>query len=245
MEKQKFVMGMTAIIEIAEETVNERDIDKVFEYFNYIDAKFSPYKNTSELEKINNGKITKDNYSKDMNKILKLSNMTKNETNGFFNIEINGKIDPSGIVKGYAIHEASKMLQQMKYKNFSVEIAGDIQVCGKNKDRKWKIGIQNPFNPDEIIRIAYLSDKGIATSGNYMRGKHIINPIKNIKSDEIESFTVIGSNIFDADRFATAAFAMGENGIEFINKLNGVEGYMVKKDKIGVMTLGFEKYLSN
>lgn len=245
MKKQEFVMGMTAIITIADKNSKESDIAKVFEYFHYIDEKFSPYKKTSELEKINNGKIKKSNCSREMKKILTLSEKTKKETGGYFDIKIDGKIDPSGIVKGYAINQASKMLKKMGYKNFTVEIAGDIQICGKNKNRKWKIGIQNPFNVGEIIKIVYLSNKGIATSGTYTKGNHIVDPVKKVAADEISSVTVIGPDVFEADRFATAAFAMGEKGIVFLNKLAGFEGYLVKKNKVGVMTPGFKKYLEN
>ena len=56
------------------------------------------------------------------------------------------------------------------FHNFFVEIAGDIQVNGKNEMlKKWSVGIQNPFKKEEIIKVVYLSDKGIATSGSYQR----------------------------------------------------------------------------
>ena len=180
-----------------------------------------------------------------MKNILALCEETKRQTKGYFNIEKNGILDPSGIVKGYAIWEGAKILQKKGYKNFYVEIAGDIQVFGKNKKgKKWAVGIKNPFNLNEIVKAFYLSGRGIATSGNYIRGEHIYNPkIKNFKN-EIVSLTVIGPNIYDADRFATSAFAMGEKGIEFIASLKGFDGYMIKKDKTAIFTNGFNKYLN-
>ena len=54
--------------------------------------------------------------------------------------------------------------------------------------------------------------------------------------------TVIGPNVYEADRFATPAFAMGKKGIDFVENLPGLEGYMVDKDGIATMTSGFEKY---
>jgi thiamine biosynthesis lipoprotein len=59
---------------------------------------------------------------------------------------------------------------------------------------------------------------------------------------DIVSLTVIGPNIHDADRFATAAFAMGADGIRFIEQLPGYEGYIIDKNQLGTMTSGFEKY---
>lgn len=245
MKIQKIVMGMPSNIEIVDKNINEKDFYKVFSYFNQIDEKFSTYKENSEISKINRNEIKEIKYSSEMKKILKLSKQTKNETNGYFNININGKIDPSGIVKGYAIYNGAKLLLDLGYKNFYVEIAGDIQVFGKNINNKnWKIGIENPFKKGEIIKVINLSDKGIATSGNYIRGKHIYNPKKKLAADEIMSLSVIGPNVYEADRFATAAFAMGKNGIKFIENLSGFEGYMVTKDKNAIFTSNFEKYLS-
>jgi thiamine biosynthesis lipoprotein len=178
-----------------------------------------------------------------MKKILKLCEETKNTTDGYFDINFSGRIDPSGIVKGYAIWQGSQLLEKKGFKNFYVEIAGDIQTFGKNAEGEdWKVGIQNPFNVKEIIKIVKLSNKGIATSGNYQRGKHILNPKTKLPADEIASITVIGPNVYEADRFATAAFAMGEKGIEFVERLKGFAGYMIKKDKMAVMTSGFESY---
>ncbi len=245
MKKSKNIMGMPVVIEIADKNATDEAINEVFSYFHYIDEKFSTYKAGSEISKINQGKLSPLNYSNDMNKILKLCEKTKRETNGYFNIERNGALDPSGIVKGYAIWEGAKILQKKGYKNFYVEIAGDIQIIGKNKNgEKWKVGIKNPFNPEEIIKVVYLEDKGIATSGNYIRGEHIYNPKDEKFKEEIVSLTVIGPNVYDADRFATSAFAMREKGIDFIASLKGFEGYMIKKSKIAIYTNGFNKFLN-
>jgi len=72
---------------------------------------------------------------------------------------------------------------------------------------------------------------------------HIYNPREdNHPIDAIVSLTVIGPTIHDADRFATAAFAMGSDGIRFVEQLPGYEGYVIDKQKIATMTTGFEKY---
>lgn len=242
MKKTAVIMGMPVTISIIDKDAKDKDIDEIFDYFRRIDEKFSTYKEDSEIGKINKGKI-KRNFSSEMKKILGLSEKTKKETGGYFDIKINGKLDPSGIVKGYAIHEACKIFLKKGYKNFYVEIAGDVEVYGKIKGRKWRIGLENPFNRKEIIKTVNLSDRGIATSGNYIRGSHIFDPIKKRKADEIMSITVIGPNVYEADRFATAAFAMGNRGIDFIEDLSGFEGYLVTKNRMGIMTSGFEKYL--
>lgn len=246
MKRQKIIMGMPVTVDVLDKNVTDEDVSEVFSYLNFIDQKFSPYKPNSEVSMINRGDIKEDDYSNDMKTILMLSGETKKATNGYFDVYQNGIFDPSGIVKGYAIYESSKILKNKGFRNFYIEVAGDIQISGKNeKKQSWRVGIRNPFNVKEVIKIIGLSDKGIATSGNYVRGKHIYNPRAQKAADDIASITVIGPNVYDADRFATASFAMGEKGIEFIEKLKGFEGYMIKKDKTAVYTNGFKDYVQN
>jgi len=237
-------MSMPVILNIVDTRVKDDDFESIFQYLRTIDRQFSTFNDESETTKINRGESNIENYSPEMRKVIALGRQTKSETNGYFDIYSEGKLDPAGIVKGLAIYEATRKLQNMGYHNFYLEIAGDVQAMGRNAEgEKWKIGIRNPFEPSEIVKIVYLSGQGIATSGNYMRGKHIIDPIHQERADEISSMTVIASNVYEADRFATATFAMGEKGINFLEKTEGLEGYMIGKDKIAKMTSGFDKYL--
>ena len=237
-------MGMPITIEIVDDNATNQTIEKVFEYFNYIDQKFSTYKTTSEISKINRKEITPENYSQDVKTVLALSEETKLETNGYFNVYHNGLLDPSGLVKGWAIYNAAQIISAGGFKNFYVEAGGDIQAVGKNKDNKnWAIGIRNPFKQNEIVKVVNLSDMGMATSGTYIRGQHIYNPLDDKEITEIVSLTVIGPNVYEADRFATAAFAMGKEGINFIERTAELEGYIIHKDGIATLTSGFEKYV--
>jgi len=244
MKKQTTIMGMPVTVEVVDSGATAEAIQEVFAYLNYIDQKFSTYKKDSEIMQINREELNPSNYSNEMQKVLELCEETKKLTGGYFDIHMNGILDPSGLVKGYAIWQAAQLLKKKDYKNFFVEVAGDIQAFGKNTaGESWRVGIQNPFNLKEIVKVLKISDAGIATSGNYQRGKHILNPKTGLPADEIASISVIGPNIYEADRFATAAFAMGEKGIEFIQKLKGFAGYMIKNNQIAVMTNGLERYL--
>lgn len=233
-------MGMPVTVEISDESATQQKINKVFDYFRYVDEKFSTYKDASEITAINNGRIKTEDFSDDMKTVFRLSEKTKKETDGYFDIiKPDGSYDPSGLVKGWAIFNAAEILRKNGFKEFYVDAGGDIEVNGKF----WKIGIKNPFDQKQIVKVVYLKDKGIATSGTYIRGDHIYNPKnKNDKITDVASLTVIGPNVYEADRFATAAFAMGKKGIEFIEKLDGFEGYMIDNKGIATMTSGFEKY---
>lgn len=245
MKETRILMDMPITIEVVDSNVTSKDIDKIYDYFTYIDEKFSPFKDSSEISKINNGALSKENYSKDMKEVLRLCEQTKRETNGYFDISRNGKLDPSGLVKGWAIYKSTKLLEDSEFTNYYVDAGGDIQVQGKNnKGKPWKIGIRNPFNRTEIVKTIIPGDQGVATSGTYIRGQHIYNPFEPEKAvTEIVSLTVIGPNIYEADRFATAAFAMGKRGIKFIEKLDGFEGYMIESNKQATYTSGFDKHV--
>lgn len=234
-------MGMPIAIEVVNHIAGT--FENVFSYFHAIDERFSTYKPESEISKINRGEISERDWSDDMSIIMMLSEETKQRSGGFFDIKKpDGSLDPSGIVKGWAIWNAAKLLEADGFENFYVDAGGDIQTAGRNSEgRPWSVGIKNPFKQNEIVKTIYARGLGIATSGTYIRGEHIYNPRTGAPTNEIVSLTVIGPNVYEADRFATAAFAMGAAGIEFIERLPGFEGYSIDRQGIGTMTTGFEK----
>jgi FAD:protein FMN transferase len=245
MKQSRDLMGMTITIEIIDSSAGREDIDEVFAYFMDVEERFSYFKNNSEVTLINEGKIVKSGWSKDIRTIVAIAEKTKKETNGFFDITLpDGKFNPSGLVKGWAIYNAAEILLKKGFRNFYVDAGGDIQLYGLNaKGRLWKVGVKNPFEQTQIVKVVNLKDQGIATSGTYIRGQHIYNPFNRSEAlTDIVSLSVIGPDVLEADRFATAAFAMGKKGISFIENLNGFEGYMIDKNGIGTETSGFKNY---
>lgn len=238
-------MGMHITVQVLDATVTDDALETVFLYFTYVDNTFSTYKDTSEISKINNGEREERDYSEDMRTVLRLCEETKKETEGYFDImRSDGSLDPSGLVKGWAIYNAATLLQKQGFKNFFIDAGGDVQAYGENGEGKvWSVGIKNPFNQKEIVKVVYVENEGVATSGTYIRGQHIYTPSNRSKPiTDIVSLTVIGPNIYEADRFATAAFAMGKKGITFIESLPGFEGYMINADGVATMTSGFKNY---
>jgi thiamine biosynthesis lipoprotein len=245
MKKTEIIMGMPITIAIKDEGASKY-LRELFDYFREIDNRYSTYKEDSEISKINRG-LPKSEWSKEMKTVLSLCEQTRKDTLGYFNIMLGGKRDPSGLVKGWSIEKAASKLRRKKVKNFYIEAGGDIQVSGQSHGGKpWIVGIRNPFNINEIIKTITVNSEGIATSGTYIRGQHIYNPfMPEDKIKEVKSITVIGPSIYDADRFATAAFAMGVEGIAFIESQPELEAYMVTTDKMATYTSGFERYVIN
>ena len=150
-------------------------------------------------------------------------------------------------MKGWAIHKAARLLRREGFRDFFVDAGGDIELAGKNADGKgWQIGIRNPFALGEVVKVLELSDRGVATSGTYVRGNHIYDPLQNGTPPDsgIVSVTVIGPNAYEADRFATAALAMGRAGIGFLEQQEDLEAYVIDQERRATYTSGFEDYVA-
>ena len=240
MRETRILMGMPITVDVGDAPGTL--IGSAFDYFEQIDRRFSTYRADSEISAINRGEVPVKDWSGEMMEVLALAERTRSETGGYFDIhKADGSLDPSGIVKGWAILNAAEIVRQAGVGDFFIEAGGDIQCSGRNASGgDWSVGIRNPFNMDEIIKVIYPRGRGVATSGTYARGQHIYNPhgFDDAISD-IVSLTVIGSDVLEADRFATAAFAMGRDGILFIEQTPGLEGYLVDIKGRATPTSGF------
>jgi thiamine biosynthesis lipoprotein len=245
MHDTRILMGMPITVEIVDDAPAGL-LDDVFDYFAAVDARFSVFKPDSEISALNQGRIAAADVSAEMQEVLGLAERTKRETGGYFEIRrSDGLVDPCGIVKGWAIRNAADLIRRSGARDFYVDAGGDIQTGGMNQDGEdWRIGIRNPFNEREIIKAVTPKGRGIATSGTYVRGQHIYNPREPGRwIEDIVSLSVIGPDVLEADRFSTAAFAMGKAGIHFIEELPGFEAYMVDAAGIATQTSGFKAFV--
>ncbi len=245
MRDTRIIMGMPITVEIVD-VVSADVVERAFEYFVSVDQKFSTYKKNSEISAYNRGEISNERRSAEMCEVFQLAAATEKASHGYFDMRrADGTVDPSGIVKGWAVRNVARLIGEAGAQNFYVEAGGDIQTAGMNSaGEAWRVGIRSPFNDQDIIKAVALQSQGIATSGTYVRGQHIYNPHQpQEKIKDIVSLTVIGPDVLEADRFATAAFAMGEDGIYFIETLPGFEGYVVNASGIATQTTGFGAYV--
>ena len=155
-------------------------------------------------------------------------------------------IDLNAIAKGWGVDEIFRFLKRTGFKDLMVEIGGEVRVGGKNNlNRPWSIGIETPVKNtlpgEQIFGKVDISDKGMATSGNYRNfytynGKsysHIIDP-RNGKSVEssLLSVTVLAESCMDADALATALSILSyDQGLKLINSIEGSEALWILSDK--------------
>lgn len=156
-------------------------------------------------------------------------------------------IDLASIAKGYAVDQVALLLRGRGYKEFIVEIGGEVYAAGKRKDGKpWKVGINQPSQSaafDEVYQVVALEDRALATSGDYrnfysIEGQiysHIIDPRTGRPvQNGVVSASVMADNCTLADGLATALMVMGqEDGIALLDRLPGVEGLVVVRREDG------------
>ncbi|OGU60381.1 MAG: hypothetical protein A2V66_11470 [Ignavibacteria bacterium RBG_13_36_8] len=138
-------------------------------------------------------------------------------------------IDLSAIAKGFGVDKISEYLESRDIHNYLVEIGGEVRTKGKNhKDEDWKIGISTPDEEFGIEKVVELSEKSMATSGDYrnyfekdgVRYSHTIDPRTGYPiKHKLASVTVIHDSCVVADAWATAIDVLGpEVGYELALK---------------------------
>lgn len=238
-------MGMPITVEVRTPDAATL-IEAAFARFAAIDRRFSPYRADSELTALNEARIAAHAASTELRAVLALAERTRAETDGYFDIRRpDGRLDPCGIVKGWAISAVARALAAAGAADFLVEAGGDMQAQGSPAEGgAWRVGIRHPFDETAIVKTVALAGCGMATSGTSARGQHIWNPHRPGRPiEDVVSLTVIARDVLEADRFATAAFAMGADGILFIEARPGLEAYQIGADGIATQTSGFREYV--
>lgn len=139
------------------------------------------------------------------------------------------RIGFGGIGKGYAAEMAKKKLIENKVSSGIINASGDLTTWGVQPNGKqWTIGISNPDQPTAAFSFIEISNKAVATSGNYekyimINGKkysHTIDPKTGLPITGIKSVTIISSNAEFADAMATPIAIMGiQSGLFLINQI--------------------------
>jgi thiamine biosynthesis lipoprotein len=138
-------------------------------------------------------------------------------------------LDLGAVAKGLAVDTAARQLRS--FEDFAIDAGGDLYLSGRNPHgAPWSVGIRHPRRERELVRTLRLSNQAVCTSGDYERGRHILDPRTGQPADRVASVTVIAPSAMLADALATAAFVLGpERGIEFLNRM-GVEGVLFTPD---------------
>jgi thiamine biosynthesis lipoprotein len=172
-------------------------------------------------------------------------------------------LDCSAIAKGYGVDAVARLLDRKGVKNYMVDIGGEVVVKGKNpKMNLWRIGINKPDDDSlsvnqDLQDILNLTDRGMATSGNYRNfyyrdGKkyaHTIDPRTGYPVQHtLLSATVLARTCAEADAYATAFMVMGvDEATAFCRRHPEIEAYFIyAKDSVNygtTYTEGMKPYI--
>ena len=216
MRKVAQIMGMPVSLDIPGED-RPSIFEAMFKELRLVDEQFSPYRVGSELNHFRRGELKKNQLSIGMQTVMKACLEAEKMTDGYFSARYGQEFDPTGYVKGWAVAEVEHSLLKNDIKTFCLSVGGDVDARSYS-DRTWRIGIQDPRDKKSIIGKIVGKNFAVATSGNYERGHHIINPKTGKPARELLSLTVVGPSIIKADVLATAAYAMGKKGLKFIDE---------------------------
>jgi thiamine biosynthesis lipoprotein len=245
-------MGMPIEIDVRDLGLPPEALDATFEWLRVVDARFSTYKDDSEIMRLNRKDIELSSTHPDVREVLQRCEALREETIGYFDIAAPYRdhadwVDPSGLVKGWSVDRAGAIIESFGGSNYYINAGGDIRIrgcpepssLGSDSETCWRIGIRHPFVHDKVAAVVEANDLAIATSGEYERGKHIVDPYSGEPPVGVLSVTIVGPDLGTADAYATAAFAMSEAGPHWSATLAGYEAMTVLADETVLFTANF------
>ena len=240
------IMGTAIGLDLRSPEVPQAAIDAAFDHLRDIDARFSTYRADSEISRLGWGELSAAECSQGVREVLERCEELRVLSRGYFDIRAHradGRLDPSGFVKGWAVEAAAGILDAAGARNFCLNGGGDVIARGEPEPGSaWRVGIRHPELPDRLATVLEVRDLAAATSGGYERGNHIADPHTGRAASGLLSVTVVGPSLALADACATAAFAMGERGLSWIPTLPGYAGCMITTRRRLVWTEEFGRY---
>jgi thiamine biosynthesis lipoprotein len=205
-----------------------------------VDDVFSTYQPHSQVSRLGRGELRLADCDDDVAEVLELCAQVARESAGYFSSTYGGKLDPTGLVKGWAVQRASELLSSAGSAHHLVNGGGDIQAVGGSAPGiAWQIGIAHPLERGAIASIVAITDGAVATSGTAERGTHILDPFTGQPAVALASVTVVGGDLIRTDAYATAAIAMGYRAHRWLESCAGYVAFAVGADGFGWSTAGY------
>jgi FAD:protein FMN transferase len=233
------IMGMPIVVDVRD-VDDAAALEPVFDWFLWVDATFSTYKDDSEISRLNRGELRREEAHPDVQAVLARCEELREETGGYFDARWDGALDPSGLVKGWSVDRAAGIADGLGWRNYAINAGGDMRVRGGPlPELRWRVGIQDPRDRGGIVAVVAGDDLAVATSGAYARGEHVLDPHTRRPPTGVLSVTITGRDLATADAYATAAFAMGARGPAWTARLRGYQALTVIDDGQSLRTSRF------
>ena len=240
------VWGTVVTFDVRDEYLDESVDEAIAEavaFLHQVDYWFSTYRVDSPITALRNGLRSYDEMPEVVQRVLDACLYIREMTEGVFDPwAVEGGVDPSGFVKGWAADVASDLLVASGFHNVSVNAAGDVTCRGyQSPNQPWVVGIRHPEHEMEIVRTVESFNGAVATSGEYERGPHIRNPHTGTSDVKLTSATVVGPDGGMADALATALVIAGADGVKWFAGMPDWSGYLIEDDKAHFFGAAFEQ----
>lgn len=204
-----------------------------------IDATFSTWNPDSVMSRLRRGDLRLDEMPEEVVGVLELCQAAKVVSEGWFDPwALPGGVDPTGLVKGWAVQCAAEIVERAGATGGIVNAGGDLATFGApHPGDLWRVGIRHPWRPDALACIVE-ADGAVATSGTYERGLHLFDPRSGRPACRTASATVSGPDLALADALATALAVAGDHLMPTLEALAGHEAYMIRPDGTEEATTG-------
>ncbi len=211
-------------------------------WLHWVDDVFSMYRPQSQVSRLGRGELRLADCDREVGEVLELCAQVGRESDGYFSSTYSGRLDPTGLVKGWAVQRASELLSSAGSAHHLVNGGGDIQAVGGSAPGiPWQIGIAHPLGPGTFASVVQVTDGAVATSGTAERGAHVLVPFTGQPAVALASVTVVGSDLIRSDAYATAAIAMGDRSRGWLEGCAGYEAFAVAADGFGWWTSGYSR----
>ena len=200
------------------------------------DEIFSTYRPDSFISRLDRAEITLEDCPPQVAEVLALGEAARRESGGAFDIRRPGpggrrRLDPSGVVKGWAVERAAAPLLALADTDFCLSAGGDITCRTVDLGRgPWRIGIEDPTDPQRILAVVPLYTGAVATSGTAHRGQHLVDARTDSPPTGVACVTVVARSLTDADIDATAAYARGPDAARWLGTRPGRTGLVIWAD---------------
>jgi thiamine biosynthesis lipoprotein len=213
--------GTVIVVQVASRSLSVVElglaVDEVEDFFHKVDKDFSTYKSDSEVSRIRRGELEVVDASDDVREVWKLCEHARELTLGAFDPwKVKGGFDPSGLVKGWAAEVAAKILFGAGIESVLINAAGDLVLRGgqppeDGEVKPWNVEISSPDDVNQIVKTFDVVDGSVATSGDYEKGAHIVDPHTGLIAIGARSASVVGPDGALCDALATALMVDGRD----------------------------------
>jgi thiamine biosynthesis lipoprotein len=201
-----------------------------------VDRVFSTYRTDSFVSRLGRGEIRLEDCPPEVAEVLELGAAAERESDGAFSIRLPGSdgtpvLDPSGVVKGWAVERAAAPLRALADTDFCLSAGGDMtcRTSGPDGD-PWRIGVEDPADPTRVLAVIPVFTGAVATSGTAHRGSHLLDARTGRPPTGVASVTVVAGSLTWADIDATAAYAHGPDAARWLETRPGRSGLVVWDD---------------